>query len=77
MEVRMALATKSKHTLVLVQPGVQRRWEVLLEGYVKSPQFSDRCLALSYAKMWASVNRPSKIRVSNLAGNVEHEWEFR
>jgi hypothetical protein len=77
MEAVAALVGRSKQTLIFVQPGVQQRWEVLLEGGVKPQHFSDRSLALNYAKIWASVNRPSKIQVNGPTGNLEHEWVFR
>jgi len=65
-----------RHSLVFVQPSVQQRWEVVLEGHVKSHQFADRSLALRYAKMWAAVNRPSTVRVSDAGGSSNHEWIF-
>lgn len=77
MEIVAAQIRTPRDTLVFVQPSIEQRWEVLLEGRVKSHHFSDRSLALNYAKIWASVNRPSKVRVSGPGGVVEHEWLFR
>src|SRR5262245_1923166 len=56
--VSMESVATRRHALVFVQPSVQDRWEVVLEDGIKAHQFSERSLALNYAKMWASVNRP-------------------
>lgn len=65
-----------QHTLVYVQPGPGQRWEVVMEGRVKPVQFADRDRALSYAQIWASVNRPSTVLVCEAGGNVHREWTF-
>lgn len=65
-----------KHTLVFVQPEIERRWEVVMEGHLRSVRFADRERALSYAQIWAAVNRPSTVLVYGARGDVEHEWTF-
>ena len=67
----------SKLGLVLVQAGAEHGWHVLLPGAVKSRYFDDRAPALSYAKAWASANRPTTMRVSGAGGNFTHGWSFR
>ena len=65
-----------KLTLVLVQAGPESGWRVLLPGKVSPREFLNRTPALSYAKAWASANRPSMLRVSGV-GDFSHEWSFR
>jgi hypothetical protein len=65
-----------KYKLAFVQPSVQQRWEVLTEGQFKPHQFANRTLALHYARMWACVNRPSAIRISDPTGGPERQWVF-
>ena len=62
--------------LVLVQAGPESGWRVVLPGKVIPREFLNRTPALSYAKAWASANRPSKLRVSGV-GDFSHEWSFR
>jgi len=69
--------TGRKSALVLVQASTEDGWRVLLPGGGKSRLFLDRTLALSYAKDWASANRPSTMHVSGAGGNFTHEWSFR
>jgi len=70
-------ATGRKLPLVLVQAGPEHGWRVLLPGTGKSRFFLDRALALSYAKAWASANRPTTMHVSGAGGNFTHGWSFR
>ena len=63
-------------TLVSVQAGSRQRWEVVVEQRERPQFFNDRDLALSYAQIWASVHRPSTVRVYGSAGAVEREWQF-
>jgi hypothetical protein len=67
----------SQNTLVLVHPGAEHGWHVLLPGAAESRYFIDRAPALSYAKAWASANRPTTMRVSGAGGNFTHGWSFR
>ena len=46
---------------VFVQRGVGHWWEVIVEGYAKSFQFSHREIAVRYARLWAAANRPSVV----------------
>ena len=69
-------AANRKLVLVLVQPGPEFGWRVLLPGKASPQQFLDRTPALNYAKAWASTNRPSTIRVSG-TGDFLQEWSFR
>lgn len=62
---------------VLVQPGPATGWGVLLPGAAKSEFFLDRAQALSFAKAWASANRPTTMHVSGVGGNFTHGWSFR
>ena len=69
-------ARRRQPVIVLVQSAQQHRWEVAV-GHGKASQFfADRELALSYAQIWALVNRPSMVRVYGTSGTIEHEWAF-
>lgn len=70
-------APTPKLSLVLVEPGPETGWGVLLPGAAKTEFFLDRAQALSYAKAWASANRPTTMRVSGAGGNFTHGWSFR
>jgi len=72
----MGLSSIPQHTLVCVQPGAGERWEVVVEGRAKSAQFSDRDRAVSYAQIWAAVNRPSKVVVYSSTGRIQQELAF-
>lgn len=71
-----ALRELEQHTLVSVQPVAGPRWQVVMEGRPKSAQFSDRERALSYAQIWAAVNRPSTVVVYSASGAIQEEWRF-
>lgn len=66
-----------KAALILVQADPKEGWGVRLPGAAKSAFFLDRAQALSYAKAWASTNRPTTMRVSGVCGNFTHGWSFR
>lgn len=72
-----SIQTPSKPTFVLVQAGRECGWHVVLPGVAESRFFLDRAPALSYAKAWASANRPTTMRVSGANGNFTHGWFFR
>ena len=76
MQTSGTQAARRQPVVVLVQSIQERRWEVAV-GHGKTSQFfADRELALSYAQIWASVNRPSMVRVYGTRGTIEHEWAF-
>jgi hypothetical protein len=76
MQTSPAHAARRQPVIVLVQSAQRHRWEVAV-GHGKTSQFfADRELALSYAQIWASVNRPSMVRVYGASGTIEHEWAF-
>ncbi len=76
MKAHAALSASQRHTLVYVQPGAGQRWEVVMEGRAKSARFADRDRALSYAQIWAAVNRPSTVLVYSTGGDIQREWTF-
>jgi hypothetical protein len=76
MDVASASAPRRKLALVVVQAGAESGWRVTVPGAVRPQQFLDRTPAISYAKAWASANRPSMMRVSGV-GDFSHEWSFR
>lgn len=76
MDAAGTAAARRKLVLVLVQPGLESGWRVLLPGKASPQQFLDRTPALNYAKAWASANRPSTMRVSGV-GDFLQEWSFR
>src|SRR5262245_32712239 len=65
----------SEPNMVSVQPSVGR-WQVIMEGRAKRAEFSDRERAVSYAQIWAAVNRPSRVVVYSAAGAIQEEWKF-
>ena len=76
MQTSATQAARRQPIMVLVQSAQRHRWEVAV-GHGKTSQFfPNRDLALSYAQIWASVNRPSMVRVYGTSGTVEHEWAF-
>ena len=76
MKAQAALNAIQRHTLVYVQPSGGQRWEVVMEGRAQPARFSDRDRALSYAQIWAAVNRPSTVLVYSAGGDVQREWSF-
>jgi hypothetical protein len=76
MQTSSTQAARRRPVLVIVQSAQRHRWEVAVEHRETSQFFTDRDLALSYAQIWASVNRPSMVRVYGTSGTVEHEWAF-
>jgi hypothetical protein len=76
MQVSAAQGGHRQPTVVRVQSAARHRWEVAVEHRERSQFFTDRELALSYAQIWASVNRPSTVRVYGRSGTIEHEWAF-
>jgi hypothetical protein len=76
MQTSATQAARRQPVIVLVQSAQQYRWEVAVGRGKRSQFFPDRELALSYAQIWASVNRPSMVRVYGTRGTIEHEWAF-
>jgi len=76
MDAAGTAEARRKLVLVLVQPGPEFGWRVLLPGKASPQQFLNRTPALNYAKAWASANRPSTMRVSGV-GDFLQEWSFR
>lgn len=76
MQTSSTLAARRQPVIVLVQSAQRHRWEVAVGHGKTSQYFADRELALSYAQIWASVNRPSMVRVYGASGTIEHEWAF-
>jgi len=62
--------------LFVVYPGPVHGWAVSCMGGTQSHYFSDKSLALNYAKSWAEANRPSRVRVETSEGSVEAEWVY-
>jgi hypothetical protein len=76
MKANLTLNGIQPHTLVAVQPGLDERWEVIMEGRAKPALFGNRERALSYAQIWAAVNRPSTVVMYSATGRVQQEWSF-
>jgi hypothetical protein len=60
----------------VVYPGPLWGWAVACRGATQSHTFTDKHLAISYAKSWAEANRPSIVRVESHEGDVEAEWAY-
>ena len=64
------------HKLVRVEAAPSRRWAVSIAHRPQAEFFGDRELALTYAQILASVNRPCAVQVYGTSGTLEHEWMF-
>jgi hypothetical protein len=45
-------------------------------GSTQSHFFSEKKVAVSYAKSWAEANRPARVRLESREGRIEAEWIF-
>jgi hypothetical protein len=80
-KARCATGKKSKARMeevpvFVVYPGPVWGWAVACRGGTQSHTFTDKTLAINYAKSWAEANRPSMVRVETPEGRIEAEWEF-
>lgn len=62
--------------LFVVHPGPVLGWAVSCTGGAQSYFFSDKHVAVSYAKSWAEANRPARVRVETRDGKIEAEWTY-
>lgn len=62
--------------LFVVYPGPVFGWMVASVGTTQSHTFSDKHVAINYAKSWAEAHRPARVRVETPDGSVEAEWSF-
>jgi hypothetical protein len=62
--------------IFVVYPGPVYGWAVRCRGSTQSHFFSDKTVAVSYAKSWAEANRPSRVRLQTAEGQVVSEWVF-
>jgi hypothetical protein len=62
--------------LFIVYPGPVFGWAVACEGNTQSHFFSDKRVAITYARSWAEANRPARVRVETAEGKIEAEWLY-
>ena len=62
--------------LFVVYPGPVYGWAVGCIGSTQSHFFSEKDLAVSYAKSWAEANRPARVRLETREGRIEAEWVY-
>ena len=62
--------------LFIVHPGSAFGWAVACKGGTQSHFFSDKKIAITYARSWAEANRPARVRVETAEGRVEAEWLY-
>jgi hypothetical protein len=62
--------------IFVVYPGPVYGWAVTATGSTQSHFFSEKKVAVSYAKSWAEANRPAKVRLESPDGRLEAEWVF-
>ncbi len=62
--------------LFVIYPGRVFGWAVACKGGTQSHFFSDKKVAIIYARSWAEANRPARVRVENKDGKVEAEWLY-
>jgi hypothetical protein len=60
----------------VVYPGPLWGWAVACKGGTGSKIFSDKGVAINYAKSWAEAHRPSRVQVETPEGRVEAEFDF-
>ena len=60
----------------VVYPGPVFGWAVACKGGTQSHFFSDKKVAITYARSWAEANRPARVRVESKEGKVEAEWLY-
>ena len=62
--------------VVIVPPGPVFGWAVACKGGTQSHFFSDKKVAITYARSWAEANRPARVRVESKEGKIEAEWLY-
>jgi hypothetical protein len=62
--------------IFVVYPGPVYGWAVSCRGSTQSHFFTDKTVAVSYAKSWAEANRPARVRLQTAEGRVVSEWVF-
>jgi hypothetical protein len=62
--------------IFIVYPGPVYGWAVSCKGSTQSHFFSDKTVAVNYAKSWAEANRPSRVRIETAEGRIESEWVY-
>ena len=60
----------------IVYPGPVYGWAVTAMGSTQSHFFSEKKVAVSYARSWAEANRPARVRVETREGQIEAEWVY-
>ncbi len=60
----------------VVCPGPVYGWAVTARGSTQNHLFSDKKVAVSYARSWAEANRPARVRLENRDGRIEAEWFY-
>ena len=60
----------------IVYPGPVFGWAVACRGGTQSHFFSDKKVAITYARSWAEANRPARVRVEGKEGKIEEEWWY-
>ena len=60
----------------VVYPGPVYGWAVTARGSTQNHFFSDKKVAVSYARSWAEANRPARVRLENCDGRIEAEWFY-
>jgi hypothetical protein len=62
--------------IFVVSPGPVSGWAVTARGSTQNHFFSDKKVAVSYARSWAEANRPAKARLATREGRIEAEWVY-
>jgi hypothetical protein len=62
--------------IFVVYPGPVYGWAVTAKGSTQNHFFSDKKVAVSYARSWAEANRPARVRVETREGRIEAEWVY-
>jgi hypothetical protein len=62
--------------LFIVYPGPVYGWAVTCVGSTQAQAFSNKDIAVHYARSWAEANRPARVRVETREGKIETEWNY-
>lgn len=62
--------------IFVVHPGPVYGWAVSCRGGTQSHFFSDKAVAINYARSWAEAVRPARVRVETGDGRIEREWVY-
>ncbi|MCZ7563632.1 MAG: hypothetical protein M5U08_07305 [Burkholderiales bacterium] len=73
---RLAPATSGKTSIIRIKPASGSGWMVSLEGKPQVHHFVSYDLAMTYARLWATVSAPSALVEHDVYGLAMKRWTF-